>query len=227
MAMTRRVHGGGDAAIECVERREERGGTIAFVIMGHGLRTSFLHGQSRLGTIERLNLTLLIDGQDNRMLGWVEIEPDNINEFLFEVRIVGELEGACQVWLESMVPPDAQYRRRTQSRGFGHRAAAPLRGINRSLTRGLLEHGGDDLGSDHRCAPGPLRIALNGVDAVSKHACSPAGDGADIEVKLLTNVEIRVAVSRHQDHLRTLDDTVGDGARTGQTLEERAIFGSQ
>lgn len=44
-----------------VERREERGRAVAFVVVGHGRAASLLHRQTGLGPVESLDLRLLVD----------------------------------------------------------------------------------------------------------------------------------------------------------------------
>jgi hypothetical protein len=59
--------------------------------MGHRLAAAFLHGQTGLGAVQGLYLALLIDGQDQRVLGRMEVESDDSFQFLGEGRIVADL----------------------------------------------------------------------------------------------------------------------------------------
>src|SRR6478672_3142206 len=45
-----------DTAIQCVEGGEQRGGAMPFVVVCHGAAAPLLHWQSRLATVERLDL---------------------------------------------------------------------------------------------------------------------------------------------------------------------------
>ena len=49
-------------------------------------------GQQRLGSLQRLGLALLVDAEHHRVVGWVEVESDDIVDLLDEERIGGELE---------------------------------------------------------------------------------------------------------------------------------------
>ena len=51
------------------------------VVVGDSFDIAKSHGQDRLGAIQRLNLGLLIDGQDHGVVGWVEVEADHIAQF--------------------------------------------------------------------------------------------------------------------------------------------------
>src|SRR5271166_6128122 len=61
---------------------------IALVVVRHRLSTALLHRQARLRTIERLNLAFLVDAEHDCLVGWIEVEPDDVDYFLSEFWIV-------------------------------------------------------------------------------------------------------------------------------------------
>jgi len=68
-----------DLAVEHVERGEtELSCRGAYRVMGHGAAAAALHRQPRLGAVERLDLALLTDRQNQRVFGRIDIETDNI-----------------------------------------------------------------------------------------------------------------------------------------------------
>ena len=71
---------------------EQRAGAVPDVIVGHCAATSLLHGQPGLGAVERLDLALFVDRQDDGMGGWVDIETDDVAQLGGELGIVGQLE---------------------------------------------------------------------------------------------------------------------------------------
>src|SRR3546814_2243362 len=75
-----------------------------------------------------LNLGLFIAAQHQRVFRGVEVEADDVFEFLDEVRVVGELEGFDSVRLEAMSAPDAGHRRGVGAkvRGQGDRKSTRL-----------------------------------------------------------------------------------------------------
>ena len=75
-------------AVEDIERGEQRGGAVALVVVRHRSGATRLHGQSRLGAIESLDLALLVDREDDGVGGRVDIETDHIPELVGELRIV-------------------------------------------------------------------------------------------------------------------------------------------
>jgi hypothetical protein len=80
---------------------------MTLVVVGHGSSTTLFHRQAGLGSVERLNLALLIDGQDNGMGRWIDMEADHIAQFVDEGGVVGQLELPHSVWLEPIGAPDA------------------------------------------------------------------------------------------------------------------------
>ena len=76
MAMTR--HAGPDhLAVEHVESREQGRRAVALVVVRHGAGAPLLQRQSRLGAVERLDLALLVDRQDDGMRRRSDVEPDH------------------------------------------------------------------------------------------------------------------------------------------------------
>jgi hypothetical protein len=54
---------------------------VTFVVVRHRPGTARLHRQTRLGAVERLDLALLIDREDDRMGGRIDVEADDVFEF--------------------------------------------------------------------------------------------------------------------------------------------------
>ena len=71
-----------------IECREQCRRAIALVVVRHRLSTALLHRQARLRTIERLNLAFLVDAEHDCLVGWIEVEPDDVDYFLSEFWIV-------------------------------------------------------------------------------------------------------------------------------------------
>ena len=81
-------------AVEDVKGGEQGRGAVTFIVVCHGPGAARLHRQTRLGTVEGLDLALFIDRKDDRMGGRVDIEPDNVLELFSELRIIRQLERA-------------------------------------------------------------------------------------------------------------------------------------
>src|ERR1700735_633109 len=81
-----------DRTVEHVERREERGRSVALIVMGHRPAAPLLQRQARLGPVQRLDLGFLIKGQHHRMGRWIDIEPDHITKLLGKMLVIRQLE---------------------------------------------------------------------------------------------------------------------------------------
>jgi hypothetical protein len=64
------------------------------------------HRQAGLGAVHRLALGLLVEAEHHRPLGWIQVQPDDVDEFVLEVRVVGDLEGVDLPRLEAVIGAD-------------------------------------------------------------------------------------------------------------------------
>src|SRR3546814_12772461 len=94
-----------------VQCGKQGGHAIALVIVGHRLVASAFERKARLGEVECLNLGLFIAAQHQRVFRGVEVEADDVFEFLDEVRVVVGIEGFDSLRLEALSAPDAGHRR--------------------------------------------------------------------------------------------------------------------
>ena len=115
-----------DCSVKHVERCEQRGCAMPLVIVGHGARTALLHRQAGLGAVERLDLRLLVDGQDHRMSRRINIEADDLGELFGENRIVRQFEAAPSMRCKAMRLPNLLHRRDGQPDDLGHRTCRPV-----------------------------------------------------------------------------------------------------
>ena len=65
-------------AVEHVHGREQRRRAVALVVVGHGSGAALLHRQAGLGAVERLDLALFVDRQDDGVRRRIDIEPDDV-----------------------------------------------------------------------------------------------------------------------------------------------------
>ncbi len=115
-----------DGASADVKCGEERCCAIAFAIMGHRAEPPLLQRQARLGPVQRLDPGLLINRQDNGVGGRIDIEADNVAQFIDEVGIVGELELPAAMGLKPVRPPDAPDRAGADADRSGHHVRRPV-----------------------------------------------------------------------------------------------------
>jgi hypothetical protein len=91
-----------------------------------GAESASLHRQAGLGSIERLDLRLLVDQQHHRMLRRVDIEPNHALDLLGEGRIVRELELPPAMRHEARLAPDDVDFRPRYARRRRHERSADL-----------------------------------------------------------------------------------------------------
>jgi len=93
------------------EARKERGRAVAVVIVRAPLDLSGTHREQRLRAVQSLDLALLVDADDKRLVRRIEIEADDVAHLFDELRIGRELERLRAVRLQRESPPDPMYRR--------------------------------------------------------------------------------------------------------------------
>ncbi len=83
-----------------VERRKQARGSMPRIVMRAAFRHAGGQRQDRLRSVERLDLALLVHTQHHRLGGRIEVEPDDVADFLDKQRVGGELEGFGAVRLQ-------------------------------------------------------------------------------------------------------------------------------
>ena len=136
-----------DRSVEHGEPGEQRRRAVPLVVVG------LLHRQAGLGAVERLDLALLVDRQPHGMGRRIDLEADDIGEFLGKGRVVRKLELPPAVRADAVRLPDTLHRRGRDAGDLGHGAQRP---VGRFMRR-RLECQADDLRNAlrrHRCLAG-------------------------------------------------------------------------
>src|SRR5262245_44109598 len=89
-----------------VEGRKQCGGAVSNVVVRDALDIAESQGQHRLATFQRLNLALLVHAQDQGLIRWVQIQPDDVRYLFDEERVVGKLEVTCSMRLQAEGAPE-------------------------------------------------------------------------------------------------------------------------
>src|SRR5262245_24318629 len=105
---------------------EQRGDSVTFVVMRHRPGVARLHRQARLGTVERLDLVLFVDRENNRMGGRIDVEADDIRELLGELRVRRQLERAYAMRRELVGFQDTLHRTQAHSRRLREHPSGPV-----------------------------------------------------------------------------------------------------
>ena len=69
-------------AVGDVQGGKQGGGAMANIIMGHAFDITQPHGQHGLGAVEGLNLALFVDAEHQGVIGWMQIQADNVAHLL-------------------------------------------------------------------------------------------------------------------------------------------------
>jgi len=123
-----------------IQRGEERGHPMPRVVLGPALDLPRPHRQHGLRAIERLDLGFFVHAQHQRLVRRIEVEPDEVADFVDEQRIFGQLEGLAPMRLQPERAPDSAHRRLTESAARRHRTRTPGRGVPRRAFQGQGDH---------------------------------------------------------------------------------------
>src|ERR1700747_760613 len=82
---------------------------MADIIMGLSEAIALFERKSSLRALQRLALTLLVAAEHQRFFGRIQVQPDNVPEFLYKVRVVGNFESFQPMRLAVAMVPNALY----------------------------------------------------------------------------------------------------------------------
>src|SRR6201987_3095921 len=130
---------------------------MADIIMGLSAAIALFERKSTLRALQRLALTLLVAAEHQRFFGRIQVQPDNVPEFLFKVRVVGNFESFQPMRLDVVPVPNALHGAPAHPSLTGHRTNTPP---DSSLRRssGSFKHQGDFLRCKSLFAPPSRRI---------------------------------------------------------------------
>lgn len=131
---------GDDFTVSDIECREQRGGAMTHVVVGDPLDVAESHGQHGLSSVERLNLTFLVDAQHHSMIGWIQVQADDVAHLLDEEGVIGELEVALPMRLHPKQLEPALHGALRDAGMFCHRAHAPVRIGGWACLQGGVDH---------------------------------------------------------------------------------------
>ena len=117
---------GQDPAGSDVQGGEEGGGPVADVAVRDALDVAQPQGQEGLGALQGMALALLVDAQDQGMVGRIKVEADDVADLLGEEGVGGELEVLLPVGLEVERGPEALDRGLGDPGGLGHGTAVDV-----------------------------------------------------------------------------------------------------
>ena len=180
-----------------VERGVEVGGAVAEVVVALSRRHARHQRQNRRRAVERLDLRLLVDAQDDRGLGRIEIEPDDVAHLVDELRIRRELERLALMRLQREYPPDPADRALAHPGRGRHRARRPVRRVRRLLLERLHDHPLDVVVADRARLARP-RLVMQPVEAPPRKPAPPPADRRAGTAQLGCDLPARPPLRRRQ-----------------------------
>ena len=195
-----------DFSIQHVERGEQRGGAMALVIMRHRAAAALLQRQARLRAVECLYLAFLVDRQHDGVRGRADIEADDIAKFGRKLRIVGKLELARAVRLQTMPTPNPLHRTHADALQLRHGRRRPMRRlVRRRAGEGRLHDARLHLGAQRWQAWRPGLVTQQARDTLGHKPLLPAPDGSFAGTAAQHNRRRAVAVGGQQNDPRPPD----------------------
>jgi len=120
-----------DRSGDRVKGGKQCGGAMSEVVVRDAFDVAESQGQHRLAPLQRLNLALLVHAQDQSLIGWVQIQPDDVTYLLDEERVIGKVEVSGAVRLQAEGAPDPVDGRFREAGFCRQRATTPMRAIFR------------------------------------------------------------------------------------------------
>jgi hypothetical protein len=143
---------------------EQRRRSVPLVVVRHGPGSALLQRQSGLGAIKRLNLAFFVNRQDDGVCRRINKEPDDVAQFVDEARVVGQLELAHPVRLQTMGAPDALNRTHAGPRRLRHQGAGPMGRFPGRLSKRQCDYALGRLGAQRLDARGARLVAEQSVE---------------------------------------------------------------
>src|SRR3984893_19441086 len=158
------------------------------------------------------------------MLRRVPGGADNRFELLGEVRIVADLEGPHQMWLEAVGMPDATYAGLAQAHDGGHRPRTPVRRVVWLLPRSFINYS-LHRGVGYRSGPSRARGILlpSGQPAIQKPV-APSRRFLRRDAQLLCDLLVLETLCRPQHDAGTFHQSRGQGTCSRMLLQVSPLF---
>ncbi len=187
---------------EHIQGGKECGGSVPFIVMSHRPAPSLFQEKPGLGSIQGLNLALLVGTEHQGLVGRIEVKSDHVRQFLDKLWVPAEFEDARPMRRETMGLPDTVDGLWTDPHHRSQRPRRPV-GSGWGSTGGGQGHKAADCGGRIRGGR-PARGASRSRPrhAVGGKPCSPVAHTLSISVELLGNLFVQQASRRLQHNFR-------------------------
>lgn len=197
---------------------------VPLVIVRHGPAAARFQLQARLCSIQGLNLALLIDAQHERLVRWIEVQADDVDQFGNKLRIVADLKRRYTMRLQVMIFPNATHGGFADRLCLGHHAGAPVRRVRRFARQCGLHDRRNLLFRNGRDAARSGSILLQARCSKSQEAVAPQLHGGPRETKAGGDFLALDAVGCEQDNPRTLHKPLRLGSGSRPSLQSGPLL---
>ena len=180
------------------------------------------HRQQRARAVQGLNLRLLIDAQDERVIRGMEIQPNNITDLLDEQRISRQLEPLGPMRLQAKGSPDAVHGTTAHPACPCYGARAPVRRVRGHRFQGL----GDDPFNGrirHRARRAGAWFIQQSIKALGGKALAPFTDGVLSHTHLIGHGCVGLTLATGQNNAHPLRQRLS-GLRAPSPLLQGLLF---
>jgi len=174
--------------------------------------------QHRIEPVQSLNGGLLIHTEDGSMLRRIQVQPDDVSRFGFEIRIVAGHIPLQTMRLQTGFFPDAVHSILADTQFSSQFAAAPVCGTVLRPPAGGRENPRPQLRGEHRSRLTGM-AGIQTVDAGSEEALLPSADGRSGGSQLPLNAVVRSPLRQHQDKPGTEDISSRQRTRLSNAAE--------
>lgn len=186
--------------------------------MGVAVKVTQSQRQSWLGALEGLALALLIDAQNQRVGGGIQIESDDVADLLDKEGIIGEFEGAKAVRLESKGAPDPLNGRLGDPGLSRHVPATPL-GLGVGLLVQCFMQQPGDLFVGYAAGAARSQIVVQGLHAAGDESPAPLSDRGLRQAQPLGNLLVVDTLIGQQHNPHSGCQALGHRWRACQRLQ--------
>jgi len=216
-----------DLAVQHAEGRKQGGRAVAFVVVRPRPTAALLQWKAGLGTIEGLDLTLLVDAQHKGFVRGIEIESDDIVELLDKPFIATELEGLDEMGLEAVSLPDAPDRSLAEVLCLRHGPCAPVGSSRRCGVQGGLDDCSDFAFGDAWDTPRTRGVFFKACQSKRQKPLSPELHGRPGDFQLPRDVLTGHSIRRQLDNAGPLDKAQRKAPSTRPGVQGRSLLGGQ
>src|ERR1019366_243343 len=185
------------AAAGHVESSEQNGGAVALVIVAAAFDLSGAHGQQRRGALQCLNLALLVHAQHQGTVGRMEVEADDVANFVDKQRVAAQLESVAAMGLQRKSAPDPADAALAEAGRLGQGARGPMSGGVRLAFQSARQHA-FDFGIAQATPGAGARFIEQSIEAEKNKALPPLAHGSQCDMHAASDLGVAPPLGAEQ-----------------------------